>query len=61
MQPAHKHVWGPPPPGQGGRAEMVCRSCGARRSVVGADSECLGRHSTAVSETIHDYDPLDLD
>lgn len=59
MQPNHPHDWGPPPPGQGGRAEKICRKCGSRRSVVGADSQCLGKASVAVAENVSDYDPFE--
>ena len=53
------HDWGgAPPPGQGGRTQRLCLKCGQRMSVVGKDSPCPGRHSEAVSETIHDYDPF---
>ena len=53
------HVWNHPPAGQGSSFERVCGSCGARRSVVGATSECRGQHSDAVSETAHEYDPME--
>lgn len=51
------HRWGAAPPGQGGSTQRTCRVCGQRLTVVGRDSACPGRHSEAVTETMHDYDP----
>jgi hypothetical protein len=53
-----RHVWAAPPPGQGGSTQRICRACGQRVTVVGADSLCPGRHSEAVAETTLDYDPF---
>lgn len=55
---ASEHSWGAPPPGAGGRNQRTCRVCGQRLTVVGAGSPCPGRHSSAVAETINDYDPF---
>lgn len=52
------HVWKTPPAGQGNSSERMCASCGARRSVMGEHSMCLGQHSDHVSETVHEYDPM---
>jgi hypothetical protein len=52
------HVWKTPPAGQGSSSERICGACGARRSVIGENSVCLGQHSEAVSETRHEYDPM---
>lgn len=54
-----KHVWSEPPAGQGSRTQRICKKCGQRMTVVGRDSMCGGRHSVAVAETQHDYDPFD--
>lgn len=48
------HQWGPALPGQG--AEKICTSCGARAST--APEQCTGHHEAAITETVHDYDPL---
>ena len=53
-----KHIWSSPPPGQGGRTQRVCKKCGQRLTIVGKDSLCPGKHSSAMAETIHDYDPF---
>jgi len=53
------HVWRTPPAGQGNSSERMCASCGARRSVVGQDGQCLGQHSAAVANNTHEYDPMD--
>lgn len=49
------HVYGPALPGQG--ADQICKRCGARRST--APEQCSGGHPAAITETVHDYDPLD--
>jgi hypothetical protein len=54
MQP---HRYGHPPPGQASPRDAVCTVCGARRSVA-SDTECPGRSSAAVAETLYDYEPL---
>lgn len=48
------HKFGPALPGQG--AEPICTSCGARKST--APEQCSGGHPAAITETVHDYDPL---
>jgi|GEM_PF-1867736 len=48
------HKWGPALPGQG--SEQICTSCGARAST--APEQCPGQHEAAITETVHDYDPL---
>lgn len=48
------HNWGPALPGQG--AEKICTSCGARQAT--APEQCSGGHPAAITETVHDYDPL---
>lgn len=48
------HKWGPALPGQG--AEPVCVRCGARKSA--APEQCSDAHEAAITETVHDYDPL---
>ena len=56
----HKpHKFDKPPAAQAARGDLICIHCGARRSVVGPDSECTGRHSDAITEVIHDYNPID--
>ena len=50
-----RHRWADAPPGAG--RGQTCRVCGQRRAVVG-DLPCPGRHSGAVTETLHDYDPF---
>jgi len=48
------HQWGPALPGQG--SEQICTKCGARAST--APEQCPGQHEAAITETVHDYDPL---
>ena len=55
-QPDHR--WGPPMPGQG--PSQICTVCGARRAVAN-DSPCPGRVAETFAETLHDYDPLEVD
>jgi hypothetical protein len=49
------HDFGPPLPGQG--SARVCKRCGARDAT--APEQCSGGHPAAITETVHDYDPLD--
>jgi len=49
------HRWGGALPGQGG--EPICTECGARKAT--APEQCSGRHVAVITETVHDYDPLD--
>ena len=53
---AAPHDWQRPPAGQGSSNERVCKSCGARRSVVG-DGQCTGVDRNVTIETKHEYDP----
>lgn len=48
------HKFGPALPGQG--SDQICTSCGARRSA--APEQCPGGHPAAITETVHDYDPI---
>lgn len=48
------HEFGPALPGQG--ADQICKRCGSRAST--APQECPGGHPAAITETVHDYDPL---
>lgn len=48
------HIFGAPLPGQG--SDVICTKCGARKSV--APEQCSGSSPAAITETVHDYDPI---
>jgi cytochrome c2 len=57
---AHQHMnhsWGDAVPGHG--VLRICKACGEKETEYTKLAECIGRPATGITETTHDYDPID--
>jgi hypothetical protein len=50
------HDWGNPVGGAG--SMKVCKKCGEKLTDYTNRAECVGRPSTGIVETTHDYNPI---
>ena len=53
---SNNHRWGGPLPGAG--TMSVCTQCGEKQTEFTDRAECVGRPAVGLSETVHDYDPI---